>query len=210
MRAVDLAGIALDANSGAPLVVLRERDEPHRLLPIFVGGPEATAIAIAASGQRTPRPMTHDVTVALVAALDGTIDAIEVNDLHDGTFFATINLSGPAGSRKVGSRPSDAIALAVRTGAPVWVSDAVLDQAGALPGPDDDVEPAALDPARIDAEVESFRSFLDDLDPDDFIDTDVTDNIVEGTEATDVADIIDETDLTDETDTSSDGEHGDG
>jgi bifunctional DNase/RNase len=174
MRAVDIAGIALDANSGAPLVVLRERDEPHRLLPIFVGGPEASSIAIAASGQKTPRPMTHDVAAALVAALEGTIDTVEVDDLADGTFFATIHVSGPSGPRRVGSRPSDAIALAVRTGAPVWVSDQVLEQAGSLPGPDD--AEVAPDPARIEAEVESFRTFLDDLDPNDFIDTDIADD----------------------------------
>lgn len=179
MRRVDITGIALEANTGAPLVVLREQDEPHRLLPIFIGGPEASAIAIAAAGQKPPMPLVHDVMVAVVKSLDGRVEAVEVNDLQDGTFFATINLSGPGGTRRVGSRPSDALALAVRTGAPVFVSEAVLDEAGALPSPgeppldDPPSDVPALDAAAIEAEVDSFRSFLDDLDPADFIDTDI-------------------------------------
>lgn len=174
MRRVDITGIALEANTGAPLVVLREQDEPHRLLPIFIGGPEASAIAIAATGQKPPVPLVHDVMAALVRSLDGTVEAVEVNDLRDGTYVASINLAGPTGTRRVGSRPSDALALAVRTGAPVFVAEAVLDVAGALPGPDDagtaatDDQP--IDAATIDAEVDSFRSFLDELDPADFLD----------------------------------------
>lgn len=182
MRRVDITGIALEAHTGAPLVVLRERDEPHRLLPIFIGPPEASAIAIAASGQKPPVPLVHDVMAALVASLDGKVEAVEVNDLQEGTFFATISLTGPSGVRRVGSRPSDALALAARTGAPVYVSEGVLDEAGALPSPDDadetreidEIEAAGrehvLDAAAIDAEVDSFRSFLDELDPSDFDD----------------------------------------
>jgi uncharacterized protein len=175
MRRVDITGIALEAQSGAPLVVLREQEEPHRLLPIFIGAPEASAIAIAATGQKPPVPLVHDVMAALVQGLDGQVSAVEVNDLRDGTFFATINLTGPAGTRRVGSRPSDALALAVRTGAPVYVSEGVLDEAGSLPGPDEPDDEPLLDPAAIEAEVDSFRSFLDELDPADFVDADEPD-----------------------------------
>jgi bifunctional DNase/RNase len=170
MRRVDISGIAIDVNTGAPLVVLREHDEPHRLLPIFIGAPEATAIAIAATGQHPPRPLVHDLMATMVASLDGRVEVIEVNGLEDGTFFASIRLTGPSGSRELDSRPSDALALAVRTGAPVFVSDAVLDEAGSLPEPDEPEEATLpqLEPAQIDAEVESFRSFLDDIDPSDF------------------------------------------
>lgn len=172
MRRVDITGIALEAHTGAPLVVLREQDEPHRLLPIFIGGTEASSIAIAATGQRPPVPLVHDVMAALVKSLDGTVEAVEVTDLQDGTYIASISLTGPGGNRRVGSRPSDALALAVRTGAPVFVAEAVLDVAGTLPGPDEPTDGSALDPAAIDAEVDSFRSFLDELDPADFVDTD--------------------------------------
>jgi hypothetical protein len=184
MLPVDLTGIALDINTGAPMVVLQERDEPHRVLPIFVGPPEATAIAIAAAGQRAPQPLVHDVMTAIVAALDGHVDAVEVNGLREGAFTAAISLSGPSGQRRVGSRPSDALALAVRTGAPVFVDEAVLDAAGHLPQEVEPAEPATdeipqLDEAAIDTEVESFRTFLDDIDPSDFD---------ESSESTDAAD----------------------
>lgn len=172
MRRVDITGIALEAATGSPLVVLRERDEPNRLLPILIGGPEASAIAIAAAGQRAPVPLVHDVMAALVASLDGRVEAVEVNGVDNGTFVATIALVGPNGQRRVGSRPSDALALAVRTGAPVFVSEAVLDRAGALPSPAE----SRPDPAAIDAEVDSFRSFLDRIDPTDFIDADIADD----------------------------------
>lgn len=173
MRPVQIAGIALDAHSGAPLVVLREADEPHRLLPIHIGGQEASAIALAAAGQQPPRPLPYDLMAELVRSLDGRVDTVEVDDLRDGTFFATIRLDGPAGERTVGSRPSDAIALAIRMGAPVFVADEVLDVAGAVPreldeGGTDAIGPVTIDPDRIDAEIESFRTFLDDIDPSDF------------------------------------------
>lgn len=184
MRRVDITGIALEAHSGAPLVVLREQDEPHRLLPIFIGAPEASAIAIAATGQQPPRPMVHDVMAALVMSLDGRVEAIEVTGLQDGTYFASINVAGPGGTRQVDSRPSDALALAVRVGAPVWVHESVLDEAGSLPEPEDPADTeSVVDDATIEAELDDFRSFLDDVDPADFIaldgvdtDTPVTDS----------------------------------
>lgn len=177
MRRVDITGIALEAHTGAPLVVLREQDEPHRLLPIFIGAPEASAIAIAATGQRPPVPLVHDVMAALVTSLDGRVEAVEVTDLQDGTYLASISLSGPGGARRVGSRPSDALALAVRTGAEVYVADAVLDVAGTMPSPDEPTaDESEADAAAIEAEVDSFRSFLDDVDPSDFIDVDPLDD----------------------------------
>jgi hypothetical protein len=170
MISVELIGIQVDPISGAAALVLREHEAPNRLLPIIVGQADASSIAIAASGTRLPRPMTHDLMASVVDALDGHLDAVEVTELHDGAFHANLTLSGPAGQRRIDTRPSDAIALAVRLRAPLFVSEAVLDEAGALPLDEPDADQFALD-AAIDAEVDQFRAFLDELDPDDFIDT---------------------------------------
>ena len=176
MISVDLIGIQLDPLSGAAALVLREQDAPNRLLPIIIGQADASSIAIAASGSHAPRPMTHDLMASVVDALDGHLDAVEVTEVHDGTFLANITLSGPGGQRRVDTRPSDAIALAVRLQAPLFVSEAVLDEAGALPidEPETEADQLALDVA-IDAEVDQFRAFLAELDPSDFVDTTATD-----------------------------------
>lgn len=178
MKLVDFAGLHVDATSGAPLVLLREHDAPHRVLPIFVGGPEAASIAVALSGQVPPRPFTHDLMASLVQNLDAHVDAVEVTDLQDGSFLASISLHSPAGDRRLETRPSDAIALAVRLGTPLFVSDEVLDEAGGLLADtaDDaaeaaDATPEPLDEEAIDREVEEFREFLDGLDADAFADT---------------------------------------
>lgn len=169
MISVDLIGIQVDPVSGAAALVLREHDAPNRLLPIVVGQADASSIAIAASGSRLPRPMAHDLMASMVDALDGHLDAVEVTELTDGAFLANLTLSGPAGQRRIDTRPSDAIALAVRLQAPLFVSEAVLDEAGALPVADDEIDELA-----IDAEVDQFRAFLDELEPADFIDTTAT------------------------------------
>jgi bifunctional DNase/RNase len=162
MLLVDLIGIQMDPDTGAGVLVLREHDAPNRLLPIVVGGAEATSIAIAARGQHPPRPMTHDVMATLVDSLDAHVDAAEVTELRDGSFFANLALSGPMGERRLDTRPSDAIALAVRLNAPLYVSEDVLEEVGTLP-----IVEFADD--EIDAEVDEFREFLAELDPDDFV-----------------------------------------
>jgi bifunctional DNase/RNase len=164
MKQVDFAGLAFEAMSGSPLIVLREQDDPHRILPIFVAGPDAAAIALAASGQVPPRPLTHDLMATLVRRLDGHLDAVEVTELRDGAFIASMSIHGPLGEDRVDTRPSDAIALAVRLGAPLFVAEAVLDEAGTVPVD----EPTAPDDVTIDAAVDEFRAFLDDIDPSQF------------------------------------------
>ncbi len=160
MRLVDLVGISVEA--GGSVVVLREHDTPHRLLSIVIGGAEAASIAIAASGQSVPRPLSHDLMAALVESLEGHLDAVEVTDLRDGTFFANLALTGPVGEHRLDTRPSDAIALAVRLHAPLYVSEHVLDEVGAIPNP-------GLDDEAIEAEVSDFHDFLAELDPADFL-----------------------------------------
>ena len=162
MLLVDLIGIQMDPATGAAVVVLREHESPNRLLPIIVGGAEASSIAMAAGGHYVERPMTHDLMATLVDSLDAHIDAAEVTELRDGAFFANLTVSGPMGERRLDTRPSDAIALAMRLNAPLFVSEGVLDAAGTLPV-------VELDDAEIDAEVDGFRHFLAELEPGDFI-----------------------------------------
>ena len=181
MLLVDLIGIQMDPFTGASILVLREHDAPNRLMPIIVGGAEAASIAIAASGQTFPRPMTHDLMATLVESFDGHIDAVEVTDLQDGSLLASLAISGPIGERRLDTRPSDAIALAVRLHTPMYVSEHVLDQVGTFAPiesdadtPDADTPDAetldgqTFDAETIDAAVDEFRNFLAELDPADF------------------------------------------
>lgn len=162
MKHVDLVGLSVEAGSRAPVVLLREHDAPRRVLPIFVGPNEAVAIALGLRDEPPlSRPLTHDLMATLVETLDAHVDRVEVTELRDGTFLAEVAVSGPTGQRRLDSRPSDAVALAVRVDAPLFVSGAVLDEAGALvaEAPDDEA---------IDEEVARFRSLLDALGPADF------------------------------------------
>jgi bifunctional DNase/RNase len=161
VKPVDVLGLNVEAGSRAPLVLLREQDAPHRVLPIFIGGREAVAIALALSGESPPRPLTHDLLAALIESLDARVDHIEVTEVREGTFVAELAVEGPHGGVSLDSRPSDAIALALRLDAPLFASDAVLDEAGAFvaTGPDEDA---------IDDDVERFRTFLDEVDPSEF------------------------------------------
>lgn len=160
MEPVDIFAVAVDATTGAPMVVLRERTDPHRLLPIFIGGPEAASIATTVSGIDAARPLTHDLVITILDAVHAEIESAEVTELRDGAFIAQLNLRSHEGEHHLDTRPSDAIALAARAGAPVLVDKAVLDEAGTLDPTSD-----------IDEAVEEFRSFLDDVDPSHFGET---------------------------------------
>lgn len=161
MKAVEILGIQVEPTSGTPIVLLQESDDPHRVLPVFIGAPEAVAIAVGLEGAMTERPLTHDLMIDVLDGADTHLERVDVTELVGGTFHAEIELRGPTGPRRVASRPSDAIALAVRLGIPVFASEDVLDAAGVT------VEETP-DPADIDAAVDEFTSFLDEVDPADF------------------------------------------
>ena len=127
---VEIRGLMFDPSSNAPIVVLHE-PESERFLPIWIGVFEAQAIAMRIEGVDSPRPMTHDLLQASVEELGGEVSRIIITDLHDNTFFAEIHLARNGESLVVDSRPSDAIALALRAEAPVFVMPAVLDKARA-------------------------------------------------------------------------------
>ena len=168
MHLVDILGIHLESTTGAPVVLLREHDAPHRYLPVFLGDTEAAAIAFAVSGQAPARPLTHDLMAQLVDRLGAHVDAVEITDLREGTFIARLTLTGPTGHLALDTRPSDAIALAVRVDAPVYVDDDVLEAAGTLLRlADDDLDERPtieLTGEEIDHEVDRFRAEIDALD----------------------------------------------
>jgi hypothetical protein len=139
-----------------PVVILREQSGRRRLLPIFIGTPEAQAIALAMQRIETPRPMSHDLMRNLLEEVGVQVERIVVTDLREGTFYADILLRMQNEVRAISSRPSDAIALAVRTGSPIFVEDEVLDEAG---------RPEETDPEQM---VEEFRDFIDHVNPEDF------------------------------------------
>jgi uncharacterized protein len=161
VKPIEVLGLSVEATGRSPILLLRERDAPHRVLPIFIGGQEALAIASALSGESPPRPLTHDLLAALVEELDAQVDHVEVTEVRDGTFVADLAVRGPSGGVSLDSRPSDAIALALRLDAPLFASDAVLEEAGTT------VSIRAADDV-IEENVTQFREFLDEVDPTEF------------------------------------------
>ncbi len=163
MIEVELSGVRVEMPSNTPLVVLRELDAPHRELSIFIGAPEATAIAFALEDVETPRPLTHDLFVTVLAELGAELVRVDVTDLSDSTFFAELHLEIDGTVHIVSSRPSDAVALAVRTATPMFVAEAVMDEAAQIVAPPE--EPPIDNPDEVVAE---FRQFIDSVDPEDF------------------------------------------
>jgi uncharacterized protein len=141
--------------------VLRELEGRHRQLSIFIGGPEATAIAFALEGVETPRPLTHDLFGNVLEELGTRLDRVVINELRETTYYATLVLTHHGDTSQVSSRPSDAIALAVRAGCPIYAEEDVLEEAGFV----EEVETVEESP---DAVVEEFRQFIDNVSPDDF------------------------------------------
>jgi uncharacterized protein len=158
---VRVAGMALDAaQQHVILLAPVDAPSPTRVLPVWIGGQEAASILVAVQGGVAPRPLAHDLLGRLVQATGACVDRVEVTRLEEGTFYAEVTVTTLSGTHTIDARPSDAIALASRTRAPIWVADDVFDEAGV-----DDVDTEGGD---AEAEVDEFRRFLDSVDPDDF------------------------------------------
>ena len=158
---MELIGVRVELPTNAPIVLLRETDGSHRTLPIFIGGPEATAIAFALEGVDTPRPMTHDLMKNVLDELGWQLDRVIVTELRESTFFAELHLTSNGQTHVISARPSDAIALAARTGTTIFADESVLDEA-AYPPEDEQTEEAQ------DEVVEQFKEFIDNVNPEDF------------------------------------------
>ncbi|HEX9824103.1 MAG TPA: bifunctional nuclease family protein [Actinomycetota bacterium] len=160
MVELTLIGVRVELPANQPIVLLKER-EGERYLPIWIGAAEATAIALAMQGVQPARPMTHDLMKNLLEELQVNLDKIVITDLLDGTFYSMIHLTRNGSSHEVSSRPSDAIALAVRADIPIFAHEDVLVEASVVIREDDDDEPA-------EEQVEAFKEFLEQVNPEDF------------------------------------------
>ena len=166
MVAMQVVGVRIEMPSNQPIVLLKEIDGV-RFLPIWVGAVEATAIAFAQQGVTPPRPLTHDLMQDIVESLDATLTAIQVTAIEEGVFMASLLIRDQDGKAiSVSARPSDAIALALRTHSNILVDSDLLDNVGIeIP---DDVAEDARNASGESSEMERFREFLDHINPEDF------------------------------------------
>jgi uncharacterized protein len=149
-----IKGLMVDPVTNMPIVILRDKDG-QKVLPIWVGIFEANAIALQIENVATPRPMTHDLLRNIIQDLNASVQKIVVCDLQDNTFYALIYLNLNGGTVAIDARPSDAIALALRTRAPIYVEETVIDNA------------KTFDPVPEKADSERLHKWLESLDPDD-------------------------------------------
>jgi uncharacterized protein len=150
---MSIKGLMLDPVSNSPIVVLKD-DEEKFFLPIWVGIFEANAIALQLENVTTPRPMTHDLLRNMISELDARVTRVVINDLRDSTFFAQIRVITGGRTMEIDARPSDAIALALRTEAPIFVAQSVLEQAQTISPDGEDQD-------------EKIKKWFDQLGPDD-------------------------------------------
>lgn len=156
---MEVLGVRVELPSNQPIVLLREQDG-ERHLPIWIGGAEATAIATALEGVTPPRPLTHDLMRAVLDAVGASATRVVITEMRDSVFYADLALDISGREVHVSSRPSDAIALAVRTGTPVYALESVLEDAGVVfeeEGSEDEEE------------VARFRKFLEEATIEDFL-----------------------------------------
>ena len=158
-----IVGVRVEMPSQQPILILSERDG-NRSLPILIGTTEASAIAMHLQGLRPARPLTHDLLGQVITALGRSVQQVRVVDFREGTFYGELVFDD---GTTVSARPSDAVALAVRTEIPVFVDPAVLDSAGVV-GTEGEDEADELPEEEGEDEVERFREFLDSVSPEDF------------------------------------------
>jgi bifunctional DNase/RNase len=154
MVEMTIKGLMVDPITNMPIIVLRD-EEGHRILPIWVGVFEANAIALQIENVQTPRPMTHDLLKNVIEDLSAAVERIVVTELRENTFYARIHLRTGAGSVIVDARPSDAIALALRTQAPIFVEEAVIQSA------------RSIEPSKDQMDVTRIRKWLEELSEGD-------------------------------------------
>jgi uncharacterized protein len=161
MQEMLIYGVSFDLVGKQPIVLLKTADG-NKFLPIWIGHPEAAAILMKLQSQAPPRPMTHDLLSDMLEQLGAQIIRITVTELRENTFYAQITLQQDGGEIEIDSRPSDAIALAIRAEAPIFAADRVIEESAI------EFEGEEIDQDRLDEEVAKFRNFLDEVTPDQF------------------------------------------
>ncbi len=160
MVPLELIGVRVEVPANTPMLLLREADGRHRLLPIYIGTPEASAIHYALEGVEPPRPLTHDLMLVMLGELGATLTKVVVTEVRDRTYYAELHLTTTNGDKVVSARPSDAIALAVRCAAPIFASDELIEEVGQEP-----VVEVEDDAAEI---IDEFKDFIENVSPEDF------------------------------------------
>jgi bifunctional DNase/RNase len=161
MQQMAVYGVSFDLVGKQPIVLLKTV-EGNRFLPIWIGHPEAAAILMKLQNASTPRPMTHDLFTDILEQLSAQVVRVAVTELRENTFFAQVTIQQDGSEIEVDSRPSDAIALAVRAEAPIFVADEVIDESAI------EFEGEEINDADLEKEVSKFRSFLENVTPDEF------------------------------------------
>lgn len=164
MREVQLIGVRVDLQTNTPIVLLEEI-YGDRTLPIFIGAPEASAIAFALEGVQVPRPMTHDLLANTLEELGAQLSQVVISDLQDGTYYANLYVRSHGDDHVISARPSDAIALAIRCGTQMFVADELMDNAPRLI---EEVADETQENEAPEAIVGEFLEFLDNVRPEDF------------------------------------------
>ncbi|MEM8925303.1 MAG: bifunctional nuclease family protein [Actinomycetota bacterium] len=160
---MELVGVRVQMPTNTPILLLRETVGKRRVVPIYIGGPEAHAIDLALSGTATARPMTHDLMHQVLELLGTKLERVVITELRDGTFYAELLLEIEGEEpRRVSARPSDAVALAVRSDSPIYAEEALIDEAGI-----EEAEPEVE--GNEEEMVEELRKFLDEVNPEDFL-----------------------------------------
>lgn len=162
MLEVKLEGLALDMTTNTPVIILAPNDT-EKVLPIWIGHAEAWAIAMELSGVGSKRPLTHDLIKNLITELGGRVGRIEITNLEEQTFFASIRIEVEGGTKSVDARPSDSIAIALKTGAPIFVNEELFKSA-----PETTSESSPEAPPAMPTDRETLRERLRKINPEDF------------------------------------------
>ncbi|MFV0308604.1 MAG: bifunctional nuclease family protein [Desertimonas sp.] len=161
MVPLELVGVRVEVPANTPMVLLREQHDRHRLLPIYIGTPEASSIHYALEGVVPPRPLTHDLFLQTLSDLGVTLHQVVVTEVREHTYFAELHLRRADETvLVVSSRPSDAIALAVRCSAPLFAAEELLDEVGQDPPAEPEEESEEI--------IDEFRDFIEHVNPEDF------------------------------------------